>query len=77
MPCSGSSALHGVNPNLKRYGVMYPEIFWGDFLAGGLGGVGDCDAPLWMGLCKALVGTRWQSSWKLQGFSTLKSLPFD
>ena len=32
MPCSGSSALHGVNPNLKRYAVMYPEIFWGDFL---------------------------------------------
>ena len=34
MPCSGSSALHGVNPNLKRYAVMYPEIFWGDFLWG-------------------------------------------
>ena len=26
---------------------------------------------------KALVGTRWQSSQKLPGFSTLKSLTFD
>ena len=34
MPYSGSSALHGVNPNFKKCAVMYPEIFWGDFLWG-------------------------------------------
>ena len=34
------------------------------------------DAPLWM-QGKALVGTRWHSSWKLQGFYTLTALTFD
>ena len=34
------------------------------------------DAPLWM-QGKALVGTRRQSSWKLQGFYTLTALTFD
>ena len=51
MPCSGSSALHGVNPNFKKCAVMYSDILGRLFMrisAGGLGGVGDCDAPLWV-----------------------------
>ena len=37
---------------------------------------GGCDAPLWV-QGKALVGTMQQSSRRLQGFSTLRSLTFD
>ena len=44
--------------------------------AGDLEGGGCCDAPLWV-QGKSLVGRRLQSSRKLQGFSTLKSLTFD
>ena len=55
--------------------VMYHDNFLGDQFQQGVWGVG-CDAPLWI-QGKALVRTRQQSSWKLQGFSTLKSLTFD
>ena len=52
--------------------MTYPEIFWGDLFQQGVG-EGGCDTPLWV-QGKALVGTRQQSSQKLQRFSTLKSL---
>ena len=56
--------------------VTYPEIFWGDQFQQRVWVGGGSDALLWF-LGKALVGTRLQSSQKLQGFSTLKSLTFD
>ena len=48
--------------------VIYPDIFF-------LRGDGVCDA-LWV-QGKSPVGNRQQSSQKVQGFSTLKSLTFD
>ena len=45
-------------------------FFWGGE------GEGNCDTPLRV-QGKGVVGTRWQSSQKLQGFSTQKSLTFD
>ena len=30
MPFSGCLTLHGVNPNLKKYGALYDEYFVGE-----------------------------------------------
>ena len=63
--------------NTLQIAVTYPEIFWGDqFQQGAESLGGGCDAVLWV-QGKALLVTSQQSSWKLQGFSTLKSLTFD
>ena len=60
-----------LNPYSECFSVTYPDTFWGDQFQQGV----------WEGVIppsgsgKALVGeTRREHSWKLQGFSTLKSL---
>ena len=76
------SCLHVCRFNQCMYqSATYTEIFLGDqfqqkvFFGGGEG-ERNCDAPLRV-QGKGVVGTRWQSSQKLQGFSTQKSLTFD
>ena len=52
--------------------VTYPDIFGGDRFQQGVW-EGGCSVPLWV-QGKAQVGTRWQNSRKLHGFSTLNHL---
>ena len=59
---------------ILTFSVMHPDIFGGDQFQQRFGG------RLWhpyKSRAKPWWGTRGQSSWKLQGFSTLKSLTFD
>ena len=64
-----------LNPYSKCFSMIYPDTFLGDQYQ--QREWGRVDAPLWV-QGRALVGeTRLQSSWKVQVFSTQKSLTFN